>query len=281
MTLPTSRDRVIEMTADWEGERSADGRPRVPDDVLRRLASVTSEQAWAVLDAHGYPYQFCGGWQTTHPGAALVGRAVTSAYVPLRPDLDAATRRAGARLGLDPTSQPNAWVVDMLTEGDVMVADIFGKVVEGTVIGDNLGTALAARSRAGAVIDGGVRDLHGLRRLDGVNVYYRAADPTPIRGVVLRSVNDVVTVGGVTVLPGDVVLGTDTGVTFVPAHLAQEIADSAGDVDARDRFGKQMLAAGTYTSAEIDVPQWPERIEVEYRTWLARTVPAGADGDVR
>jgi len=263
------------MTSEWRGERTPDGRPRVSDEVLARLVKVTCEQAWSVLDAHGYPYQFCGGWQMTHPGAQLVGRALTSSYVPFRPDLDAAIRSAGEVLGHDRSSQPNAWVVDMLTAGDVMIADIFGKVTEGTVIGDNLGTAMAARSRAGAVIEGGVRDLHGLRRLDGVNVFYRAADPTPIRGVTLSSINEPVRVGGVTVLPGDVVIGNEVGLTFVPAHLALEVAEKAGAVEARDAFGKAMLAAGIYTSAEIDVPVWPAPIEAEFHAWLDRNDGAG------
>jgi 4-hydroxy-4-methyl-2-oxoglutarate aldolase len=269
MTISTSREHVIDLTSEWMGERDDSGRPRVPDAVLERLKKVTTEHAWHVLDARGYPYQFTGGWRMSHPGRPLVGRALTSFYLPHRPDLERATREAGEKRGFLGGAQPNAWVVDLLTEGDVMVADIFGKIVEGTVIGDNLGTSIAARTHAGAVIDGGVRDLTGLQALEDVNFYFREAHPTPIKGVVLAGINTAVSIGGVTVLPGDVVFGTDIGVTFIPSHLAQEVVDVAEEIDRRDRFGKQRLAAGVYTSAEIDLPVWAAHIDEDYARWMS------------
>ncbi|UCR88659.1 RraA family protein [Mycetocola spongiae] len=277
MTIENSAPHIIELTSSWTGERGADGRPRVADDILQKLAFVSTEHAWHVLDAAGYPYQFCGGWQATRPGSTLVGRAVTSHYLPHRPDLREATERAGERLGYPAGTQPNAWVVDILTPGDVMVADIFGKVSEGTVIGDNLGTAIASRTGAGAVIDGGVRDLRGLRGLDNANFFYRAADPTPIRDVVLASVNGPVSIGGVSVLPGDIVLGTETGVTFIPAHLAAEVVAAAEEIGNRDRFSQSRIAAGIYTSAAVDIPVWPAPVEEDYRSWLTTNFrPLGA-----
>ena len=107
--------------------------------------------------------------------------------------------------------------------GDVMVVDIFGKVKDGTVVGDNLGTAVRSRTRAGAVIDGGIRDYQGLVRLNDVNFYVRGVDPTAIADVTLAGMNIPIRIGGATVLPGDVVLGTPTGVIFIPPHLAQAV----------------------------------------------------------
>jgi regulator of RNase E activity RraA len=148
-----------------------------------------------------------------------------------------------------------------------MVVDIFGKVVEGTVIGDNLGSAVAARTRTGAVIHGGVRDLVGLRELSGVNIYFRNSDPTPIRNVTLAGINTPVLIGTVTVLPGDVILGTPGGITAIPPQYAEEICVAAEEISHRDIFGKLRLTEGTYTSAEIDVGKWPDHIEADYEAW--------------
>lgn len=258
---------VRELTADWSGERSSDGRPRVPDEVLARLATATAEQAWSVLRGAGYHRQFAGGWCQTRPGTVLVGRALTAQFLPHRPDLDSAVVAAGAREGHAEPDRQNSWVISMLAPGDVMVVDIFGKVVDGTVVGDNLGTAVAARTGTGAVIDGGVRDLSGLRELAGVTFFHRGADPSAIADVSLAGVNLPVRIGGATVLPGDVVLGTDTGVTFVPAVLAAQLADASADVAVRDVFGHLRLTEGTYSSAEIDVPIWSAAIEADFRSW--------------
>ncbi len=201
MRIQPSRDDLVEMTAQWQGPRFADGRPRVADEVLAAIAAATTEQAWQVLGAHGYDRQFAGGWMQTHPGRTIAGRALTAQFLPHRPDLDAVVAAAGTREGHLEGDRQNSWVISLLGPGDVMVVDVFGKVVEGTVIGDNLGTAVATRTGVGAVIDGGVRDLQGLAQLEGVNVFMRGVDPTPIRHVTLAGVNVPVRIGVATVLP--------------------------------------------------------------------------------
>ena len=277
MRIAPSAEDLIEITSAWEGPRGADGRPHVDDEVLATIRQASTEQAWHVLRLHGYDRQFAGGWQQTHPGTVLAGRAVTAQFVPHRPDLDAAVVKAGARQGHLEGDRQNSWVISLLGPGDVMVVDIFGKVVEGTVVGDNLGTAVAARSGVGAVIDGGVRDLQGLVELPGVNFFVRGVDPTPIRNVTLAGVNLPIRIGPATVLPGDVVLGTPSGVIFIPAHLAGEVAETSRDIQLRDRFGKLRLAEGVYSSAEIDVPEWAAEIEADFTTWLASTRAAPDD----
>ncbi|MQA87508.1 MAG: RraA family protein [Streptosporangiales bacterium] len=267
MRIEPTREDLIELTGSWTGERSADGRPRVPDGVLERLAHATTEQAWSVLLEEGFERQFAGGWRETHPGTILVGRAVTSQFLPHRPDFDEAVVAAGAREGHLAGDRQNSWIIEKLQVGDVMVTDIFGKVKEGTVVGDNLGTAVAARTRAGAVIHGGIRDYQGLIGLEGVNIFFRDVDPTPIRNVTLAGINVPIRIGEATVLPGDVVLGTPSGVIFVPPHLAEKVARASEDIHVRDVFGKLRLSQRVYTSAEIDVPRWADHIEDDFQRW--------------
>lgn len=262
---------ATDLTPGWGGDRSADGRPRVSDDILERLRSATIEEAWSVLRRHGHHRQFAGDWHETHPGEVIAGRALTAQFFPHRPDFDAAVVAAGAREGHLAGDRQNTWVVDLLQPGDVMVTDLFGKVEDGTMVGDNLGTAVAARTGpgAGAVIDGGVRDEAGLVKLTGVNFFCRGVHPTAISDVTLAGVNLPIRIGKVTVLPGDVVLGTPTGVIFIPPHLAAEVADSSEDTRVRDVFGKLRLTDRTYSSADIDVPAWARHIEDDFISWRA------------
>lgn len=273
MRINPDQSTLIELTPLWAGERFPSGRPRVPDDVLKRLHTATTEQAWGVLRREGYHRQFAGGWMQTHPGTVLVGRAVTSVFLPHRPDFDQVVVDAGAREGNTAGDKQNSWIIDTLTAGDVMVTDIFGKIEDGTVIGDNLGTAVASRTGVGAVIDGGVRDLQGLTELDGVNFFCRGAHPTAILDVTLGGINVPVRIGPATVLPGDVVLGTPTGVTFIPPHLAERVAEVAENVAIRDVFGKMRLAERVYGSAEIDVGTWAPHIEEDFQRWRRGYVP--------
>jgi regulator of RNase E activity RraA len=176
-------------------------------------------------------------------------------------------QKAGLAEGRGSRGGQNSWIIESLQEGDVMVVDIFGKIIGGTVIGDNLGTAVATRTKAGAVIDGGIRDYQGLVQLSNVNVYMRGMDPTGISDVTLAGLNIPIRIGNATVLPGDVVLGSPTGVLFIPPHLAADVAAKAEAIATRDRFGKSRLAAGVYTSGEID-SAWREDIEADFQNWL-------------
>jgi regulator of RNase E activity RraA len=269
MRIQPSREDLIELTSLHTAERFEDGRPRVSDDLIERMKLVTTEEAWGVLRRNGYHRQFVGNWIETHPGTIMVGRAVTAQFVPHRPDYHDAIQKAGLAEGRGQIGGQNSWVIETLQLSDVMVIDIFGKVKDGTVIGDNLGTAVRSRTRAGAVIDGGIRDYQGLVQLEDVNFYVRGLDPTAIADVTLAGINIPIRIGEVTVLPGDVVLGTPTGVIFIPAHLAQEVVERSEAIRVRDDFGKQRLAEGRYTSGEIDVPTWREDIQADFEEWLA------------
>jgi regulator of RNase E activity RraA len=260
----TSPEQIQAMTQPWEGERFADGRPRVPDDILRRMKLVTTEEAWGVLRRHGYNFQFTGDWQNPHPDRVLVGRAVTAAFMPLRPDVQAAVEAIGQAEGR--VGGQNSWVIDTLVEDDCIVVDLFGKIKNGTFAGDNLGTSIHAKSKTGMVIEGGVRDMQRLYDIPDFAMFVRGVDPTAIADVTLMGINVPIRIGEATVLPGDVVLGTLTGLIFIPAQLAQEVVERSEDIRERDSFGHQRLREGRYTPGEID-RKWSETIEADFAVW--------------
>jgi 4-hydroxy-4-methyl-2-oxoglutarate aldolase len=264
MHIQPSREDLIELTKLNPFDRFPDGRPCVPDDLLRRMKLVTTEEAWGVLHAHGYLRQFEGNWMETHPGTITVGRAVTAQFLPHRPDYHDAVQQAGISEGHASIGGQNSWVIQSLQLNDVMVVDIFGKIKDGTVVGDNLGTATRSRTRVGAVIDGGARDYQGLVQLTD---YVRGVDPTAIADVTLAGINIPIRIGGATVLPGDVMLGTPTGIIFIPPHLVLEVVEKSEAIRVRDEYGKQRLDEGIYTSGEIDVPTWREDINADFQAW--------------
>lgn len=266
MHIVTPRDMLIELTRLNPFDRFSDGRPHVPDDLIERMRLVTTEEAWGVLRRHGYHFQFEGNWFRTHPERILVGRAVTTVFMPKRPDLHDLIEQTGLAEGR--VGGQNSWVIDTLLPGDVMVVDMYGKIKDGTFVGDNLSTSLRARTRAGAVIDGGIRDFQGVARLTDLAIFCRGLHPTAITDATLVGINLPIRIGEATVLPGDVVLGTPTGVIFIPSHLAQEVVERSEDIRTRDTFGQQRLREGRYMPGEID-RVWPAEIEADFQEWLA------------
>ncbi len=266
MPIQPTREDLIALTHLNPFDRFPDGRPRVPDDLLERLKLATTEEAWSVLYHHKYLRQFEGNWRETHPGQIMVGRAVTAQFLPHRPDYHDVIQQTGVAEGRGKVGGQNSWIIESLQTNDVMVVDIFGKVKDGTVVGDNLGTAVRTRTHAGAVIDGGIRDYQGLVQLKDVNFYIRGVDPSAIADVTLAGINIPIRIGGVTVLPGDVVLGTPTGVLFIPPHLVQDVVEKSEDIRVRDEFGKMRLDEGKYTSGEIDT-LWRDDIEADFQAW--------------
>lgn len=261
-----SPERIKALTPSYAGARLPDGRPNVPDAILERMKLVTNDEAWGVLErGHDYHFNFEGGWLNLHPERVLVGRAVTVRYVPTRPDLNGAVQAIGETEGR--SGGQNTWIIDTLREGDVLVVDLFGKIEDGTFIGDNLGTAIAARAKTGLVIDGGIRDYARVNELDNFNCFCRGVHPSAILDVTLVEVNGPVRIGGATVMPGDVVLGTREGVTFIPPQLAESVVTRSEDVRYRDIFGKLRIAEGVYSSGDIDVSEWADHIEADFRRW--------------
>lgn len=265
------REDIIQLTPLWTGDRFDDGRPRVSDDILRRMQYVTTEEAWAVCWRQGYQFQFEGSWVNLHPERILVGRAVTGVFVPKRPDLHDSLMKYGheqeGRVG-----EMNSWVIQTLVKDDVIVIDLFGKIHKGTYSGGNLSTAIAARTGRGQVIDGGIRDVQQIMGIPEFCTFCKGNDPTGIDDVTLVGLNVPCRIGAAICLPGDVVLGTCAGVCFIPPHLAQEVVEHSEEMRLREMFGFTRLREGVYTSSQMDT-KWTEEIEADYAGWLARCTP--------
>ncbi len=261
-----SKEELVEFTREWDGERFQDGRPKVPDEILERIKSVTITQAWQVLQSAGYKWQYEGNWMCTHPGQVLVGRALTAVYMPRRPALRQIMEEKGGRSGC--VGDQISWPIDMLVQGDVYVADVYGKIEQGPIIGDNLSTAIYANSGNGVVHHAAVRDIEGIREIAGFTSFVRGwhpsyASPT----IMLVGVNTPIRIGGATVMPGDVVLGKNDGVIFIPPHLAEKVVKTSELVRLRDAFGKFRLKEGRYTPGQID-DRWTDDIEADFSRWL-------------
>jgi len=262
-----SKEQRIEFTPDWHGERFSDGRPNVPDSVLSRLNNVTADEAWDVLQNAGYRNQFEGGWRVINPGERLVGRVVTAVFMPHRPDVDSVIRANGkkeSRIG-----DENSWIIDILKPGDVLVVDLFGKIRYGTIIGDNLATAIFSKSHNGLIVNGAVRDVTGIQQIAGFQLYARGVDPSALENVMLTGINTPIRIGDVTVMPGDIAIGDPEGITFVPPQLAEKLADETEMDHMIDEWGHAMLREGKYTPGQIDAKWTPKMIE-EFNTWLEK-----------
>ncbi len=260
-----SKEEMIFYTSKWQGERFEDGRPKVPDDVLERMKKVSIEEAWGVLRNEGFHNQFEGNWQMIHQDQPVVGRALTVQYFPSRPDVDEQIKTRGKSQGR--IGNTNSWPIDMLQPGDVYVADGFGKIVDGTLIGDNLGNSIFAKSGNGVVFNASSRDLDGLSEIEGFNAFVKGWHPSFLTGVMLAGINIPIRMGAATVLPGDVVLAKREGVIFIPAHLASKVVVTAEVVMLRDQFGITRLKEGKYTPGQID-SRWTDDIERDFSQWL-------------
>jgi len=269
-----SRDDLLFLTREWQGERFADGRPKVPDTILDRMKRVTLEEAWAVLRNQNFNYQYEGDWMMVHPDDVLVGRAVTATFMPGRPDIHRAIDDRGHNRDGRIKSQ-NAWTIDLLGPRDVYVVDQFGATVDGPTIGDNLGNSIFAKTGNGFVYNGAIRDLPGLKDIAGFTAYFKSYHPShhlgnvagPRLNTTLVGINQPTRIGQATVMPGDVVLARDGGVIFIPPQFAEQVVKTSEIVRLRDLFGHQRLREQKYTPGQID-SRWSDEIEKDFSQWL-------------
>ena len=240
--IKQTKEQMMFYTSEWKGDRFSDGRPKVPDNLLERALDVSIEDVWSYLRGQGYTNQFEGGWQALHIEKPFAGRALTAQFMPQRPDMQApiaAEGKAERRV-----SGTNSWVINELQMGDTMVADGYGKVIEGTLIGSNLGSGIAAHTHSGFIFDAGIRDAEENRKIANLNGFYRGYDPSAWAQMQLTGINVPIRIGRAVVLPGDLVVAKQDGVVFIPAALAAAVINKAEFTNLQDAFNFELNSQG-------------------------------------
>lgn len=264
--LSFPKQELVDYTAQNPFERLPDGRPKVPENLMERARGLSSEEVWAVLEQKHYNNQYADGFQVLHPGKTMVGRAFTVQFMPLRSDVDEVAKTKAKERGIPRLTNQTA--IDLLGPGDVLVVDLFGKKVNGTIVGDNLFYYITqATHSSGLVVDGSVRDLDGISEID-MPAYFRKVDPTPIGNVMLTGINIPIRIGGVTVMPGDLVVGDREGVYFIPPQFVKEVLDRADETHIHDEWTKKKFAEGKYKSSEIYSSPTDPKLQQEYQDYL-------------
>lgn len=261
-----SKEETIFLTSEWKGERFDDGRPKISDDLLERAKNIMIDDAWTVLKNEGYLNQYAGEWKSIN-NITMTGRAVTAMYMPSRPDVEKNIKQRGATQGR--TGNTNAWPIDILTKGDLYVADAYGKISGGGIMGATLANSIFSKSGNGVVFNGAARDLQEIQNIKGFNAYVRDFHPSFTEEMVLLGLNTPIRIGEAIVLPGDLVMATIEGVLFVPAHMAEQVVSTSEFVSRKDQFGFEMVKNNTYTTGEID-SQWGDNIKVAFLEWLKK-----------
>ena len=271
-TLP--KEELIFLTSEWKGERFDDGRPKIPDELLERAKKIVIDDAWTVLENEGYKNQFEGNWKMVHNDVPVVGRALTALFMPSRPDVERNIKERGIS-SQGRKGNTNSWPIEVLTKGDVYVADSFGKIDAGTLMGATLATSIYSKSGNGVVFNGSARDLESISQMEGFNAFVRDFHPSFLEEEVLMGLNTPIRIGQVMVLPGDLVLAKREGVLFIPAHLAEQVVGTAEFVALKDQFGFEMVRTKKYSTGEID-SQWTEQIKKEFLVWLDKHPELGS-----
>jgi len=261
-----SKNELVFLTSAWKGERFEDGRPKISDSLLQRAKHIMIDDAWTVLRNEGYLNQFEGGWKTVND-TPMTGRAFTAMYMPSRPDVEKNIKERGAKEGRK--GNTNSWPIDKLSKGDLYVADAFGKISGGPIMGATLANSIYSKSGNGVVFDGASRDLQEIKNIKGFNAYVRDFHPSFTEEMVLMGLNTPIRIGNVMVLPGDLVIATREGVLFVPAHMAEQVVSTSEFVIRKDQFGFEMVRNGKYSTGEID-SQWNDEIKTEFLKWLEK-----------
>jgi regulator of RNase E activity RraA len=263
-----SKQDLIDYTSQNPFDRLPDGRPKVPDNLIEQAKGLSSEEVWAVLQAKNYNHQYADGFMVLHPGKTMAGRAFTVQFMPVREDVDDVAKTKAKERGIPRLMNQTA--IDMLQPGDVLVVDLFGKKVNGTIVGDNLFYyVMKATHGGGLVVDGSIRDLDGLSEID-MPGYFKNVDPTPIGNVMLTGINLPVRIGGVTVMPGDLVVGDREGVYFIPPQFVKEVLDRADETHIHDEWTKKKFDEGKYKSSEIYGSPSDPKLKQEYEEYLKR-----------
>jgi 4-hydroxy-4-methyl-2-oxoglutarate aldolase len=200
----------------------------MPDELVSRLAALDTCAVSDAMDRHGLT-GVAGGLRPLSSTARIAGRVVT-VRLKLK-GAEESTRHLGTA------------AIEAASHGDVVVVDHQGRE-DAAGWGGILSTAAKYRGLSGVIIDGACRDIDEARTL-GFPVFATAATPLTARGrAVEESFNEPVTIRGIAVRPGDLVLADGSGVVFLPMTRAEEIIATAESIAAREAEMTKSVLAG-------------------------------------
>jgi 2-keto-4-pentenoate hydratase/2-oxohepta-3-ene-1,7-dioic acid hydratase in catechol pathway/regulator of RNase E activity RraA len=229
-------------------------------EVLAGLREVSTATLAGLLRKRGLNTLTLDGLRCTRPGTRMAGYARTVRYLPLREDLSASHGR-----GMN--AQRRA--IEAIRPGEVLVIEARGDTTAGT-IGDILALRAQVRGAAGIVTDGAIRDSAVLAGLD-IPVYHAAAHPAVLgRRHVPWDTDVAVACAGVTIQPGDILVGDADGAVVLPPAIAAEVL-----ADAREQERQEQFIAGRVAAGEPIEGLFPltEARRDDYEAWLAQQRP--------
>jgi regulator of RNase E activity RraA len=239
-------------------------RTRLTDEQMARLRKLPIEAVWGAVQAKEYRHSFVQGFELTQPGTRLVGRALTMRYLPVRPDVMEAVQTLGKEG--DWEYQYNIRAGEDTRPGDVLVVELGGMVDRATFMGDVTGLGIKSRGAAGVVIDGGLRDLSEFLPWKDFPVYYTGAHASAMADQVGVEWNVPVRIKTVTVLPGDAVIGDESGLLFFPPQIADEVIKGAEDTVYIEDFKREMIQETKYRARDI-YPKLSPELEKVFEEW--------------
>ncbi len=204
-------------------------------ELFAKLARTPLEAVWAQLAAKGYDHTFINELDALHPDRRLVGRARTARFLPTRPDLRDEIYAVQKQLNYVTAEEAQA--------GDVLVFDAGGDT-RSAVSGEITTIRFVARGGSGLVVDGAIRDVPEISALP-IQVYQRRGQAASMRPYLMSVDYQIpVRIGGVTVRPGDILLGESHGILVIPAALASEVVDAALAKQDFESFQRDLLLEG-------------------------------------
>jgi 5-oxopent-3-ene-1,2,5-tricarboxylate decarboxylase / 2-hydroxyhepta-2,4-diene-1,7-dioate isomerase len=232
-------------------------------ELFTKLLNVEIESAWAVVNAEGYPNCFINELNTLHADQRMVGRARTIRYLPNRKDVRDKIYAAGPQL--------NYKSAEDALPGDVLVFDAGGEI-RSSVSGDVVTTRFVVRGGAGIVVDGAMRDIPEITAMN-LPVYLRRGQPMSVSPLMMSVDYQLpVRIAGVTVIPGDILLGAAHGVLVIPAALAESVAARAQETDEREFFQRRLLLFENQSIYDV-YPTMNEANKQRYGEYRKKTQP--------
>jgi 4-hydroxy-4-methyl-2-oxoglutarate aldolase len=250
----------------------AASRTPVSDAQLARLKELPLEAVWGAMQNKQYRATFAGDFKLTQPGVKMVGRAVTLRYLPVRPDLMEAVQALGKEGDWD--YQFNVRGTDDIRPGDVVLVELGGAVDRATFVGDVTGIAIQSAGARGIVVDGGIRDLNEFLALKDFPVYYKGAHASAMADHVGVEWNVPIRIGGITVVPGDIVMGDEEGVLAFPPQFADEVIASAENTVYTENFKREMIRSKKYRTRDV-YPRLSPELEKIFEEWKKTHPKAG------